>query len=310
MLFRPSAEADLDAVLGCVGAEPISTFGPDEYLKRFADRQYRREWTWVADDGGRVAGCAVWWGQPDSEQPGALDCLHIDESADDRIGVAAGLLTAGHQTFAEPPGYFLDLPNGWRDDPAVSGEVAWRRQAAARAGLTDELERLRFAWTPEAGLPASSGRLTFTAEPDDEVFVAALRRIAEHSLDVTTVKNLAAMGADAQARDDLDFYRGMLGERDWWRLARTADGELAGLAMPNRNVHGPVVGYLGVVPEQRGHHYIDDVLAEITRFHAEAGAERVSATTDTTNLPMAAAFERAGYRNYQTRLVFAAPPSA
>ena len=57
----------------------------------------------------------------------------------------------------------------------------------------------------------------------------------------------------------------------------------------------------------RGHRYIDDILAEITRFHAANGAHRITATPDMTNLPMAAAFERAGYRNYETGLVLSAP---
>ena len=57
----------------------------------------------------------------------------------------------------------------------------------------------------------------------------------------------------------------------------------------------------------RGHRYIDDILAEITRFHAAKGAHRITATTDMTNRPMAAAFERAGYRNYEVRLVLSAP---
>jgi hypothetical protein len=127
------------------------------------------------------------------------------------------------------------------------------------------------------------------------------------SLNGETRKNLAAFRADRQAREDMELYRSMPGEREWWRLAYAADGRLAGLAMPNCNPHGPVVGYLGVVPELGGHRYIDDILAEITRFHAARSAHRITDATDRTNLPMAAAFERAGYRNYAVRLVLSAP---
>jgi RimJ/RimL family protein N-acetyltransferase len=49
------------------------------------------------------------------------------------------------------------------------------------------------------------------------------------------------------------------------------------------------------------------LLGEITHIHAEDGAELITATTDTTNAPMAAAFERAGYRNTQIRVLFSAP---
>ena len=63
----------------------------------------------------------------------------------------------------------------------------------------------------------------------------------------------------------------MPGDRDWWRLAYDADGKLVGFEMPSANAGGPTVGYLGVLPEHRGHRYIDDLLAEITHFLAETG---------------------------------------
>ena len=79
------------------------------------------------------------------------------------------------------------------------------------------------------------------------------------------------------------------------------------MILPNRNTDGAVVGYLGVVPALRGRGYIDDMVAETTRFHAGRGEPRVTATTDTTNRPMAGAFERAGYRAYGTRYVLSEP---
>jgi RimJ/RimL family protein N-acetyltransferase len=79
------------------------------------------------------------------------------------------------------------------------------------------------------------------------------------------------------------------------------------MILPNRNSSGAVVGYLGVVPRMRGRGYINDLVAETTRFHAGRGEPRIGATTDTTNLPMAAAFERAGYRAWGIRYVLSAP---
>ena len=138
------------------------------------------------------------------------------------------------------------------------------------------------------------------------------RQIAVGSLDVTTRREVAALGAARQARDDMGIYLAMPGERDWWRLAYTADGgrpgQLAGMILPNRNANGAVVGYLGVVPGMRGRGYINDLVAETTRFHAGRGEPRIAATTDTTNLPMAAAFERAGYRAWGIRYVLSEPP--
>jgi RimJ/RimL family protein N-acetyltransferase len=148
----------------------------------------------------------------------------------------------------------------------------------------------------------------FRAEPDDEVFVDLFRRALTGTLDETSRKEAAQIGFEAQARDEVAFYRDtMLGKRSWWRIAQTPDGDVVGFGLPSRNHAFPVVGYLGVLPEHRGHGYGDEILAEITRvLVAEVDVERIRADTDLTNVPMAAAFERVGYRNFARRLVLSA----
>ena len=320
MLIRPTTEADLDQILAWPVTEPVGVVPADRYREELDRHQYRPEWTWVAEDEGRVLARAIWWGFGGAAYPLALDCVSADGSlpaggpASGRTVVAARLIAAGQQALRRPgpsvaPGFEINLPAGWRSDPAVAAAFAWRHDAAALAGLTDELERIRFEWTPDAGLPRSSGRLVFRPEPDDEAFLDVFRQIAVGSLDVITRREVAALGAAHQARDDMGIYLAMPGERDWWRLAYTADGgQLAGMILPNRNSGGAVVGYLGVVPGMRGRGYIDDLVAETTRFHAGRGEPRIAATTDTTNVPMAAAFERAGYRAWGIRYVLSEPP--
>jgi RimJ/RimL family protein N-acetyltransferase len=332
VLIRPSTEADLDRILAWPVTEPVGVIPADRYREELDRHQYRPEWTWIAEDGGRILARAIWWGFGDAAYPLALDCVSVDGSVPGRVALAARLIAAGQQALREPgrcvaPSFEINLPAGWRSDPAVAGAFGWRHDAAARAGLTDELERIRFEWTPDAGLPRSGGRLVFRPEPDDDAFLDVFRQIAVGSLDVITRREVAALGAARQARDDMGIYLAMPGERDWWRLAYTADGpcpagasggggeadgvrpgQLAGMILPNRNSNGAVVGYLGVVPGMRGHGYIDDLVAETTRFHARRGEPRIGATTDTTNLPMAAAFERAGYRAWGIRYVLSAPP--
>ncbi|MEU4333839.1 GNAT family N-acetyltransferase [Micromonospora lupini] len=313
MLFRATTDADLDRVTGFPVDDPVSKIDAERYLDELRQGMYRPEWTWIAEHDKRVVGRALWWGQASNTHPVALDCLHVDATVADRANVAAGLLRAGLRAFAQqgapkPPLYNLTLPNGWRDDESVAAAVAWRRDAARAAGLTDEVERLRLEWTPEIGVPAASGRLVFS-EGSDEEFLDVFRRIAVGSLDLETRRNLAVKGPEVTAREEMDFYLSCPGERSWWRLAYTTDGTLVGLAIPSATPYNRNVGYLGVVPELRGRGHIHDVLAEITRIHAEQGAELITATTDTTNAPMAAAFARAGYRTAQIRLLYSAPGS-
>ncbi|WME21635.1 GNAT family N-acetyltransferase [Brachybacterium sp. GU-2] len=73
-------------------------------------------------------------------------------------------------------------------------------------------------------------------------------------------------------------------------MARSS-GWLPSATLTNRNV-----GYLAVLPQHRGHGYVDEILEYITRFHVGDGARRITATTDAVNTPMAAAFDRAGYK--------------
>jgi RimJ/RimL family protein N-acetyltransferase len=77
--------------------------------------------------------------------------------------------------------------------------------------------------------------------------------------------------------------------------------------MPSANNGGPVVGFLGVVPEHRGNGYGADLLAEITADLADLGSQRITADTDLSNKPMAAVFQRLGYRNFAVRLVLSRP---
>ncbi|RAO30732.1 hypothetical protein ONO23_04227 [Micromonospora noduli] len=60
-----------------------------------------------------------------------------------------------------------------------------------------------------------------------------------------------------------------------------------------------MIAYLGVVPEHRGRGYVDGLLAEGTRILAEEDVPRIRAATDLGNAPMANAFARAGYVNFE-----------
>lgn len=318
--FRPSTQADLGRILPLIRPDAACSLTAERYRAYLDDGQYSHDRTWIAVDGGEddVLAVAVWWANPKVAEPGALDAVYVHESlgagGEERVTLAAGLLSAAHRAFAdeyglaEPPEYHVLVPGDWHDRPDVSEVLTWRQAAAERAGLGTLLERLRFEWTLAHRLAAPIHNLEFRAEPDDEVFVDLFTRVLNGSLDTTSTREAAQSGAERQARQDVAFLRDlMLGERRWWRVAVNRDGDAVGFAVPSRNPVSPVVGYLGVLPEHRGHGYVRDILVEITRILVvEAGATTIRADTDLVNEPMAAAFLHVGYRNHARRLVFSA----
>jgi GNAT superfamily N-acetyltransferase len=177
--------------------------------------------------------------------------------------------------------------------------------SAVACGLL--VERLQYVWTPSAGVPDRPGRLRFRAEPDDLAILDALRRIFVDALDAGIRRDVERLGAAEAAVEELAFLTWLPGPREWWRLAYAPSGDLAGLAVPSRNYAGPQVGFVGVVPEQRGNGYGYELLVECTHLLVAAGAERITATTDTTNGPMAAVFATAGYPVTRHRLLLGYP---
>lgn len=311
-VIRPAAAADIPAVTPLVAPDPACPLTQGDFRRRLASGEYRPEWTWLAETGGDVAAAGIWWGDT---SPGGLDALFARDNLprDQRASLAGRLIAAAHAAFSQSssrtiPAFHLSVPPDWRSRHDVVAALSWRWQAALAAGLTEELERLRFAWHRAAGVPSPSARLEFRHDADDEVFADLFRRTLTGTLDTTTRRAADAAGDDAQARADVAFYRDrMRGERDWWLVA-CHQGEPVGFGIPSRNTDVPVVGYIGVLPEHRGHGYIDDILAETTRVLADkAGAAVIHADTDVANRPMAAAFERAGYVNFARRVVLSAP---
>ncbi|MFF0724881.1 GNAT family N-acetyltransferase [Streptomyces sp. NPDC004134] len=259
--------------------------------------RFRTEWKRVALRDGRVVARGAWWGGPDDAEPLSVNWFDVAEGEEE----------AGVQLLRSVPwrvGLEINLPGDWRDDPALRAAADARFAAARAAGYELLVERYLYRWTPGHGLPERPGRLRFSAEPDDSVFYDALRRIHSATLDAHALKAIEEGGLDQAAQEELDFFHWCPSPREWWQTAYTPEGELAGIHIPAHNPSGPIVGFIGVVPEHRGHGYAYDLLAECTHFLVEQGAEFISAATDRGNFPMAANFAKAGYPVVRERVNF------
>ncbi|MER6781633.1 MULTISPECIES: GNAT family N-acetyltransferase [unclassified Streptomyces] len=259
--------------------------------------RFRPDWKRVALRDGEVVARGAWWGGPDDSEPVNINWFDVAEGEEE--AGAELLRSAPWQVELE-----INLPSGWREKTYLRAGAEARFAAARAAGYELLVERFLYRWTPERGLPKRPGRLRFSAEPDDTVFFEALRRIHSATLDAHALRAIEEGGLDQAAQEELDFFHWCPSPREWWQIARTPEGDLAGIHIPAHNPSGPTIGFIGVVPEQRGRGYAYDLLAECTHLLVEQGAEFVSGATDQANFPMAANFTKAGFPVIRERINF------
>jgi RimJ/RimL family protein N-acetyltransferase len=272
----------------------------DEIAKDLEAGRRRPEWLWLALRGERVVARAAWWSRPGAEHPFLMDFFDIDGSADDGVRlVRTALATLG----TDPPDYLRYVPGDWRDQPEVRRGVEQRMGALETLGAKLFVERLRLEWRPGTALPEPAGRLTFRPVRDPGELIELMTLVLDGTLDAHSRDDLTRMtarqAAEEQYRDELDRYAS---PHEWWRVATLTDGEPVGFVIPAHNGYNPIIAYIGVVPAHRGHGYVDEVLAAGTRLLADEGVPRIRASTDVGNVPMARAFARAGYVNFERQL--------
>jgi GNAT superfamily N-acetyltransferase len=269
----------------------------------------RPEWMWVALRGDRLLARVGWWGRTGDDTPFLLDIFDIDDSSTDRgcadIGVRllrtalAEVVPAG----SRPPEYLRNVPPDWREDEVTRRIVEGRMVALERAGARLLVERLRFEWRRGMPVPGPRGRLVFRPVRDTGEILALMTLVLDGTLDAHSRDDLSRMSAREAAvrhyEDELAHYRS---PREWWRVAALPDGEPVGFVTPARNDYNPIIGYLAVLPEHRGNGYIDEILAEGTRILSAQDVPRIRAATDLGNTPMANAFQRGGYVNFERKI--------
>jgi RimJ/RimL family protein N-acetyltransferase len=291
------------------GAEELDLFSAltytldDELADDLVSGRRRARWMWVALRGEHLIARAAWWGSVDDAAPSLLDIL--DVAADpDRIDVGVRLLEGALSeiipTGGRPPEYSRFIPPDWREHASSRRVVEDRMAIVGRIGAQLLAERFRFEWRPGTPIAAPTGRIEFRPVSDDGELLDLMTLAMHGTLDAHSRQDLALMsarqGAVRHFEEELACYSS---PRQWWQIATLPGGEPAGFVVPARNNYHAIIAYLGVLPAHRGNGYIDEILAEGTRILAAHNVPRIRASTDLGNVPMAEAFARAGWVNFE-----------
>ena len=310
--IRPIASDELPAFLDVEG-DPERAADQASYVDRMVRAgAMRLEWCHLAEADGRTAGRFAFWTLPSLGDPMAIVLLDVDRAVTeppDRATVAAAMLgrAIDDARRGSPPefGYVLD-------DPPQTPQ--WQLQPDERTGWLEAagffVARSTSRWTfdgPAPITPVTRDRLSFRSFEDvgEVAFLDALARVSAATADARIRADRERLGPEGEAREMLDDLRSIEVRPGWWQLAYDRQGDLVGLVAPAAAPGMATIGHIGVVPEQRGHRYVDDLLARGTAVLRREMPDRpIKADTDLANHAMAAAFERAGYTRFATRREF------
>ncbi len=219
--------------------------------------------------------------------------------ADDPLAIGEALVGAAIER-AIPAGRH---PLDFRINPDYQEHADIRRALAERTGFSLFQEKEGFRWSadrPEFERPPA--RLTFHSidEVGRDLLARTMGRCVAGSLDRADRHYEAFAPGDAWGREMLEFLEP--DDAPSWKLALTPDGEPAGYILLSRfdEPERATIAHIGVVPEQRGHGYVDELLGEYNRMARERGFTTSISDVDVENGPMQAAMERNGHRSGDT----------
>lgn len=303
---RPITLEELDTFASC-GQKLGYTDEGKQYIERmFTVGSIRPEWCFVAEDNSGIQGRLAFWTLPGMEKPMDLVLLDLDWERTDFLRRGTELLSQALDFIrglnVEKLGHVLDLP---AMAPQWQHFSEKRIELLEQFGFQQERETIRFEFKAgdDISPKLSNKQVIFQSlqEVGEAAFIEAIRRVSERTLDRQIEQDRQLLGELEQAKDMFDLLKRMKSEPAWWELAFTPAGDLIGLVMPTESPTYATIGYIGVVPEQRGQGYIQTLLQRGTSTLCEAGATEIRADTDVNNKPMAAAFCNAGYRQFATR---------
>jgi RimJ/RimL family protein N-acetyltransferase len=303
MRIRPIFSEEVAAFVALT-PHPEQALSIQQYLERmFVQGAMRIGWCFVIDSDGHFLGRLAYWAPPTTGIPSDILFLDLPWEDDYRaIGTQLFLtsLSSMRTLGATAMSYVLDSPP---QSPQWQAFPEQRHHLLCSLGFQIVRDTKRFAHDLTPLPEPVAERLIYRSLPDvgTNALLIAIERVSVGTPDQLIQQHRTTYGAEDAAQLMLSILQNMEYDPAWWQLAYTADGVLVGLVMPTKSLTVGTIGYIGVVPEQRGLGYSHDLLVRGTATLHAAGISVIRADADVDNEPMAKAFRRTGYTQAGTR---------
>jgi ribosomal protein S18 acetylase RimI-like enzyme len=281
----------------------VRTFTPADFAAQgvfgetLEEGATRPEWCFIAEsDGEEVARAGFLSQEPPADAPIEIYLFGLDVrwNRPQAVDAARRLLETALPAVAS-----VGAPVDARTNPAVHDDYEQRRDLFDSAGMGLFQEKQGHYWQAGAApMAARSSRLSFRPYADipRHEFLAVLSQGPAGTLDRNDRYYFDLTGPVGWAK----VMEGFLGPGDeaTWKVGYDPTGIPVGYVMLSGfdEDETGTIAHIGVVPDQRGNGYVNDLLAEATNDAAVRGFTSILSDTDVLNAPMIAAFERAGHR--------------
>ena len=141
-------------------------------------------------------------------------------------------------------------------------------------------------------------------ETGEERYIQAIEKVTEETMDSDDLEETLRLGVKKAAIDKFKALKEIEYEDDLWLLAYR-NNKLIGLVVSQRfNANTGAINYIGVVPEERGNGYINQLVYKGTGVLIQKGINKVIADIDEKNFPMEKALIKEGYKLDSLELVY------
>lgn len=184
-----------------------------------------------------------------------------------------------------------------RLNPERQADVPAWRELLETAGFHLFQEKEGLTWDVSARAETTPGRLIFRslAEVGRDAYLDVVAATATGTLDRNDQYYIELCGPRPWAGEMLGFLEPS--DESSALLGYLPDGRAAGFVMvAGFDTETWTIVHIGVVPELRGHGYVDDLLAKADVAARDRGFRYGLSDVDVGNGPMIAALERAGHR--------------